>query len=100
MGLTGPQGPSGAPGQDGVDGFSGYEQVDRAIQNVALPISSTSYFAVDCPLGKKPVGAGYLVQLYNDSGFVGVGSAPIAVARRLPRITAPGSRPRAASSSW
>ncbi|PWN02845.1 hypothetical protein DJ010_10590 [Nocardioides silvaticus] len=79
QGPIGPLGPTGDAGQDGVDGVSGYEPVDKTFSDVPLPIDDTSFFTVDCPDGKSPVGSGYLVQLYSPGGFVGVGSAPIAV---------------------
>lgn len=69
----GPRGATGKAGVDGADGVSGYEQVDTVVAtDRTLPIDEG--FSADCPTGKSVFGGGAVIQLYNDNGFVDLGS--------------------------
>ncbi len=74
-GPAGPAGPAGATGAAGAPGISGYEVVQTVEENRALPFDQ--YVTAHCPEGKVPLGGGGIAQLYNDAGFVSLGSAPI-----------------------
>ncbi|MDH5433202.1 MAG: hypothetical protein OEY19_04595 [Gammaproteobacteria bacterium] len=58
VGCEGPPGPMGPAGQQGEPGISGYEVVvgETAVDNVA-----SKQLRVDCPEGKKALGAGWSV---------------------------------------
>ncbi|MEO0421350.1 MAG: hypothetical protein AAF184_03380 [Pseudomonadota bacterium] len=57
-GPEGPAGPAGAPGAPGAPGVAGYEVV---VGETALDSTVTKQLQVDCPVGKKALGAGWAV---------------------------------------
>ncbi|MEA2219141.1 MAG: hypothetical protein QOJ35_1767 [Solirubrobacteraceae bacterium] len=81
-GAAGPAGPAGAGGADGADGaagadgVAGYERVSAVRRDVPLPFDDD--VIAQCPAGKVVLGGGGFAQLYNASGFVSLGSAPVA----------------------
>lgn len=73
-GPAGPSGPQGPAGQPGAAGVSGYEVVSES-RTVHAPFGAVSLnTSATCPQGKVVVGGGGLVQLYNNQGFLRLGS--------------------------
>jgi hypothetical protein len=70
-GPAGPAGPAGATGAQGPAGISGYEVVEKIESKQPLPFNDD--VGPICPTGKKVLGGGYVVQLFNDGGFVSLG---------------------------
>ena len=70
-GPAGPQGPAGSQGQAGV---SGYEVVSESRTVNAPFVGKSLTTSASCPKGKVVVGGAGLVQLYDDDGFLGLGS--------------------------
>ena len=70
-GVRGPAGTNGTNGTDGTDGVSGYEEVDEIYADQPLPIDKG--FTASCPTGKKVLGGGTSVQLYDDNSFIELG---------------------------
>jgi len=58
LGFTGCRGPAGAPGPPGPPGVSGYEVV---VGETAVDSTPMKQLRVDCPEGKKAIGAGWSV---------------------------------------
>jgi hypothetical protein len=57
-GPAGPPGPAGASGSSGSSGIAGYEVV---VGETAVDNTATKQLRVDCPAGKKTLGAGWSV---------------------------------------
>jgi hypothetical protein len=57
-GCAGPAGPPGPPGAPGAPGVSGYQVV---VGETAVDNTITKQLRVDCPAGKKALGAGWSV---------------------------------------
>lgn len=71
-GPQGPQGPQGDTGSPGVAGVSGYEVLTESHDHQSLPRDDG--YELACPSGKHVLGGGAIIQLYDDSGFEGLGT--------------------------
>lgn len=74
-GATGPSGPQGQQGPQGHPGVSGYEVINRAVTSLN---GTTSPFAVNCSIGKKPLGGGFYSTDMNGANVQVTKNAPYA----------------------